>query len=37
LKARLRHLERRLDALIALAPKKAAGIEFQAAISQVRP
>jgi transposase len=37
LKVRLRHLERRLDALIALAPKKAAGIKLQAAIRHARP
>jgi transposase len=37
LKLRLRHLERRLDALIALAPKKAAGIKLQATIRLARP
>ncbi|MDP1917751.1 MAG: IS66 family transposase [Myxococcales bacterium] len=37
LKVRLRHLERRLDALLALAPKKAAGIKLAAAIRHARP
>ena len=36
LKMRLRHLERRLDALIALAPRKAAGIKLQATIRLAR-
>lgn len=36
LKVRLRHLERRLDALIALAPRKAAGIKLAATIRLAR-
>lgn len=36
LKVRLRHLERRLDALIALEPKKAAGIKLAATIRLAR-